>query len=224
MEFTRAVDRALRLLTILAESQEPVSLMEGSREAALAPSTASRLLRSLESSGFASRDREGRYFVGSRFLKIAATALNSRPYLRTGRLHLEVLSQETGESAYIGVADDSRQAVIYIQHVPSPRAIRHWDALGRIVPIKGTAIGAALTGRTGPKGYAVRRGGVEPDVTAIAAPVRWFDKIAAAISVIGPTFRISDEDADRIGELVVAHAEAISATAIPFAEQSGQSR
>jgi DNA-binding IclR family transcriptional regulator len=224
LQLTRAVDRALKLLSILADSEEPVSLMDGSREAGLPPTTASRLLRSLESSGFASRDREGRYLVGSRFLKIAATALNSRPYLRAGRLHLELLSAETGESAYIGVADESRQCVIYVQHVASPRAIRHWDGLGRVVPIKGTAIGAALTGRVGPKGYAVKRGGVEPDVTAIAAPVCWFDKRVAAISVIGPTFRISDADASRYGELVAAHADAISATAAPFAEHSRESR
>lgn len=217
-EFTRAVDRALRLLSILAESEDAVSLMDGSREAGLPPTTASRLLRSLESSGFVSRDRAGRYLVGSRFLKIAATALNSRPYLRTGRLHLEVLAEETGESAYLGVADESRQCVIYVQHVPSQRAIRYWDGLGRIVPIKGTAIGAALTGQAGPKSYIVKQGGVEPDVTAIAAPVRWLDKIVAAISVIGPTFRISDGDAHRIGELVAAHADAISATAAPFEE------
>lgn len=225
LEFTRAVDRALRLLGILAESEAPVSLMDGSREADLPPSTASRLLRSLESSGFAFRDREGRYLVGSRFLKIAATALNSRPYLRTGRLHLELLSEETGESAYIGIADESRQCVIYVQHVPSRHAIRHWDGLGRIVPIEGTAIGDALTGRAGPKGYAVKRGGVEPDVTAVAAPVRWFDKVVAAISVIGPTFRISDADARRIGGLVAAHADAISATAVSFGgDHGGESR
>lgn len=129
--------------------------------------TVSRLLRSLESSGFATREQDGRYLVGNHFLRVAATVLGSRPYLRTARPHLEALVEETGESAYLAVPDRPRGLAIYVQHVPSRQAIRHWDGLGQAVPMRGTA----LRGCAGPAGYAIRRHSVEPEVIAMAAPV-----------------------------------------------------
>lgn len=214
-EPTRAVDRALRLLEVLAGSDVSLSLMDGARKAGLPVSTASRLLRSLESAGFAVRGADGRYLVGGRFLKVAATALTSRPYLRAAHFHLEELTKATGESSYLAVADESRALAIYVQQVPSPHAIRHWDGLGRTVPLRGTAVGSALRGCTGPGGYALKSGGVEPDVTAVAAPVRWLGEIVAALSVVGPTFRMTDRETERVGRLVVAHAAEISSASPP---------
>ena len=70
--------------------------------------------------------------------------------------------------------------------------MRHSAWLGRGVPFKRTAIGAAMSGRVGARGFAVSRRTLEPDVTAIAAPIR--DRggsIVAAINVMGPSYRIT---------------------------------
>jgi urocanate hydratase len=46
------------------------------------------------------------------------------------------------------------------------------------------------------------RSAVEPDVTAIAAPVRRPGRVVAAISLIGPTYRIDDPTMAKYGEVV----------------------
>jgi DNA-binding IclR family transcriptional regulator len=62
-----------------------------------------------------------------------------------------------------------------------------------------------------PTGYAATRHTIEPDVSSVAAPI--FDKnntIVAAINVIGPTYRISDDLLAKAGLLVVEHTRQIS--------------
>jgi DNA-binding IclR family transcriptional regulator len=66
-------------------------------------------------------------------------------------------------------------------------------------------------GDLGAGGYAMRSGAVEPDVTSIAAPVRGPDgAIAAALSVLAPSYRTSQRRVRSIGEAVAAHAGALS--------------
>ena len=72
-------------------------------------------------------------------------------------------------------------------------------------------MGAALAGRLEPHGYAVSRGSLEPDITAIAVPVRdYHDEIIAALTIIAPTYRTGEHDVDRYGLLLVEHAAALS--------------
>jgi DNA-binding IclR family transcriptional regulator len=72
-------------------------------------------------------------------------------------------------------------------------------------------MGAALAGRLEPHGYAVSRGSLEPDITAIAVPVRDYQhQIVAALSIIAPSYRTGDPDVDRYGLLLVEHAAALS--------------
>ena len=83
--------------------------------------------------------------------------------------------------------------------------------MGRTIPLKGTAVGAALRGKTGPEGYTVARQTVEPDVTAIAAPVYGPDgTIVGAFNIVGPTYRLTDDDLERLGPIVVREARAAS--------------
>ncbi|MGA8335573.1 MAG: IclR family transcriptional regulator C-terminal domain-containing protein, partial [Solirubrobacteraceae bacterium] len=52
---------------------------------------------------------------------------------------------------------------------------------------------------------------VEPDVTSIAAPVYGPDgKIAAALSVLAPNYRVSPARIDACGRAVAAHAAELS--------------
>ena len=60
---TRTVDRALDLLAAVTE-QPRLSLTEAARATELPASTALRLLRSLEGSGFVARDDDGAYRPG----------------------------------------------------------------------------------------------------------------------------------------------------------------
>jgi DNA-binding IclR family transcriptional regulator len=68
-----------------------------------------------------------------------------------------------------------------------------------------------MSGNVNAEGYAATRQTLEPDVTAIAAPVRNADgSIIAAINLTGPSYRISDADMVRFGRAVVGAAAAIA--------------
>ena len=210
---TRTVERALSLLEHVATAERPPLLAEAARASGLALSTASRLLRTLETQGFVRRAGDGRYWPGTRLFQVAAGARRTLPVAELAEEHLRALADATGETAYLGVPDGGDR-VIYLRQVESPRAIRHATWLGRTIPVEGTAIGAALHGQVGDDGYALNRGSIEPDSATAAAPVRdGAGEIVAAISVIAPSFRVDDDELNRIGRLVAEHANALSAEA-----------
>jgi DNA-binding IclR family transcriptional regulator len=205
----RAVQRALDVLDCFSDGRAKVTLSEAARLTGLPVSTVSRLLATLESAGFLRRSASG-YACGTRLMQIGLNALQNLSTYEIAEPHLVGLTEITGESSYLGIpGDDGR--VIYVRQSLSPKSIRHSAWLGRTVPVKGTAIGAAITGNVGKFGFVATRQTLEPDVTAIAAPVRGADgSIVAAVNLTGPTYRIEDDDVHRFGLAVVAAAMAIS--------------
>ncbi|WP_165494883.1 IclR family transcriptional regulator [Actinomadura roseirufa] len=206
---TRTVERALTLLVEVA-TNDGLGLVDLARRVNLSPATASRLLRTLEATEFVRRDDDGAYHGASRLIQVAVTSMSSVPLYRLAEPHLAALRDELGESAYLGVAGP-QETVLYARLAESDKSIRHSGWLGKTVPLRGTAIGTALSDRCGDQGYVVASHTLEDGVTAIAATVRWPDgSVAAAVSVVGPTFRISDAQVHTIGKLVASRAHALS--------------
>ncbi|MQA25185.1 MAG: helix-turn-helix domain-containing protein [Micromonosporaceae bacterium] len=207
---TRAVDRALSLLAAVCESGS-MTLAESARRAELPASTALRLLRTLETWDLVRRDGDGSFRAGTRLLQLGALALGDESLAVRARPHLEQMVEQTGESAYVSVRG-AGQTVLYIGQVEGTHAIRHISWVGKTVPLVGTAAGAALRGEVPAQGYVALRVTVEPDVTAIAAPVRGpVGTVVGALSLVGPTFRIDDDRLVRYGELLAEHARKLTA-------------
>jgi DNA-binding IclR family transcriptional regulator len=207
---TRAVDRALLLLAAVTDGADGATLTELARETGLAPSTASRLLATLGRRGFVRRLPDGRYQAGPRLLQIAAATLRQERIHELAGPHLHELAAETGETANLGVLIEDER-VLYLRQVASPQVVHTAVWTGRTIPATGTAIGSALQGRTGEKGWISMRDAFEPDVSAAAAPVRGPDgDIVGALSVIAPTYRTSDDDLASFGRALVSHANALS--------------
>ncbi|HTP22003.1 MAG TPA: helix-turn-helix domain-containing protein [Solirubrobacteraceae bacterium] len=205
---TRTVERALTLLTAVAEDGGTLSQL--ARAAELSPSTASRLLATLAAQELVRRDEYGRYGPGTRLRQLAAVALRSDPVYELAGPHLAALASETGESANLAVAADGRR-VVYLRQVASPKLVQTASWAGRTIPRRGTALGAALRGAVGADGYVARAGAVEPDVTSIAAPVYGADgQIAGALSVLAPNYRTSAGRIDACGRAVARHAAELS--------------
>jgi urocanate hydratase len=99
---------------------------------------------------------------------------------------------------------------VYVAVAEGTRAIRHTSWVGRSVPMEGLAVGTVLAGATPPRGFVAERDRIEPDVTAVVAPVTWAGGVAGAMSVLGPTYRITDEDMDRFGRIVSTEARRVS--------------
>jgi DNA-binding IclR family transcriptional regulator len=206
----RAVQRAFDLLALLGAERGATTLSELARQSALPVSTAARLLAALEHSGLVRRESAGSYAPGIRLMQIALASLRGSSLYDLSEPHLRGLSEASGETANLAVRADPAHA-IYLRQVVSPHSIHHASWLGRMLPLRRTAVGAALSGQVDTRGYVARRNTLEPDVTAIAAPVFGPDRsIVAAFSITGPSFRISESDVERYGALVVSHARGAS--------------
>lgn len=206
---TRTVERALALLATICE-RGSANLADSARECDLAPSTALRLLRTLEATGFVAKDEAGIYRPGGRMIQLGAAALSSESLTELAKPVMEKLLAQTGESVYLSVEWHSDVA-IYIGIMQGTHSVRHTSWVGRTIPLDISAAGHALRGDVNSDGYVVVERGVEPDVTAIACPVYSEARIVAALSFVIPSYRVTESDAARCGELLVSAATELSA-------------
>lgn len=205
---TRTVERALALLSEVCR-RGSVTLTECARETALPASTALRLLRTLETAGFVARDETGSFLAGPVMTQLGASALGRNDLVRLAGPALDRIGAQTRESAYLSVRGVNDTA-IYLAAVEGTHAVRHTSWIGRSVPMDGLAIGRVLCGDIPDKGYVAGRDRIEPDVTAIVAPVRFPGGIAGALSVLGPTYRIDENTMHYYGRIVAIEAVALS--------------
>jgi DNA-binding IclR family transcriptional regulator len=207
---TRAVDRALQLLCAIGATERPLTLSALARMTSLSPTTVLRLLRTMEHQGFVRRDGAGAWRPGLALVQLAASTLRTEPVYDLAKPHIVALAEETGESANLGIRVGER--AVYLRHLPGRQFVRAASWTGRAIPLDGTAIGAALRDDVGGDGYASTRRTLEPDVTAIAAPITTRDGVRAALSIVAPTYRTTDADIAAYGRSLVRHAREIAVT------------
>jgi IclR family transcriptional regulator, acetate operon repressor len=189
----RATDRGLSLLRAIADHPDGRPLAELARAVDLNASTALRQLRSLEAAGFARRGADGDWEPGPELLRIARNLVATATLPRLAAPVLLAIATGTGESVYLAESADDSHAV-YVAMEAGSFAIRHVSWLGRAVPRRGSAVGRALAGRVDGDGVVVIEDAVEPGVTAVAGPVRGAGgQIEAALSLVGPSFRLTGE-------------------------------
>lgn len=206
----RAVERAFRMLGYFNTDVKSLSLTEMARQTDLPVSTTSRLLLTLEKTGFLRRQADGNYVPGSRLLRVGVSALHSFDIYEVAEEALNTLAKVTKETANLAIVTEDN-SILYLRQVVSARPIRHESWVGRIIPIDGTAIGAAMQNKTGDGGYVVSQNTLEPDVTAVAAPVLTENgNVLAALSVTGPTYRFDESATLLAGKYLVEEAQEIA--------------
>ena len=206
---TRTVERALALLASVCD-RGGANLADTARDCELAPSTALRLLRTLETSGFVRKDESGTYRPGSRIIQLGAQALSDESLVDLAGPAMDELATETGESVYLSVVGHAATAV-YISIVEGTHSVRHASWVGRTVPLDVSAAGHALRGKVSEDGYVIVERGVETDVTAIACPVYSQSRIVAAMSLVIPSYRLNADQTTQYGRLLIAAAADVSA-------------
>ncbi|WP_129785771.1 IclR family transcriptional regulator [Promicromonospora panici] len=205
---TRTAERVLALLAVVCEEGR-TNLSEAARATGLAPSTALRLLRTLEGAGFVRRDDDASFTPGGRIIQLGAQALSNESLIDLTRPAMKTLAEATGESVYLSTIGHHETA-LYIAIVEGSHSIRHRSWVGGTIPLDGTAAGQALTGAVPPGSWALVRSGVESDVTGIAAPIQVGRRVVAALSLVVPSYRLSEDDASRYGRLLAAEVATIS--------------
>lgn len=137
-----SVTRALALLEALAASDSGLGVSELARRIDVNPSTASRLLATLEHDGFVEREDRGPYRLGLKLVALADRVLSRLDVRALARPRLERLVAATGETATLSVPGE--HAAITIDFVPSESTVASIARLGRPSIAHATATGKVM--------------------------------------------------------------------------------
>jgi DNA-binding IclR family transcriptional regulator len=236
---TRAIDRAGRLLVRVVESSEPETVTQLAATTGLPKSTASRLVGALERQGLVQRDAErGSVRPGPVLLRFARRSALNADLVELCGAALDRLAQATGET--VNLAVPTTRGVEQLAQRDSRHFLGSTNWVGRIVPYHASAVGKVflaygaaqppdrlepLTPRTIvsrdelgrvleetlASGYATAFDELEPGLWAVAAPIHAETGVIAGLSVSGPSVRLQDGLSEKIGRLLVAEAETVSA-------------
>jgi IclR family transcriptional regulator, acetate operon repressor len=222
---TAAIDRGADLLVRVLESEQPVALTDLASAAGLPKSTASRLVSALERRGLIEQDGErGRLRPGPAILRVAERSMLERSIVELARPALDALADASGET--INLAVPGPEGVEHIAQVDSRHFLGAGQWLGRLVGYEQSAngkvfaaFGRAPAGETGTRELdAVRSIGfgksideLEVGLSAMAAPVRGArGEVIAALSVSGPTLRMTPARIDELAPILMREAAALS--------------
>jgi len=137
-----SVDRALRLVLLLAEQPE-IRLSEATRYLDVASSTAHRLLAMLQYRGLVRQDPVTKvYRPGPALLSTAFAVLARIDVTGAARPIMHRLSERLKESVHVGMLDGA--TVRFIAAEEGPTAVRVASRLGRAMPAHCTSTGKAL--------------------------------------------------------------------------------
>ena len=229
---TQAIDRASALLIHILESSTPPLLSELSRTYEIPKSTTSRMLGALERQGLVRRDRTGAFIAGDVLTQFARSQNHDSVLVARMHSVLEKLALSTGETSNLAVASNGEMRLIdqvdshYLLGATNwvgKRIPYHASALGKILLAYGAAIIPAgklerLTSKTitsrprllielenvRKKGFAIIIDELEEGLVAVAAPIREDDgRVVGAVSISGPSARLTPRDLDKIGEVII---------------------
>lgn len=144
-----AIDRALALLTAMAESGPGgASLAELSQATGVNKSTAYRALSTFRGRGYAEQLPDGNYRLGPATLGLADRFLSPANLVQHLHPALIEISRQAEELIHLGTWEGNE--VVYLDKVePAARAIRVWSAVGQRVPIASSALGRILLAARG---------------------------------------------------------------------------
>jgi len=137
-----SVDHALTLLAAL-QDHPSLAVRESSELLGVAPSTAHRLLSTMQASGFVVQDAATRrYSAGPALVAVALASLQRIDVGRVARPHLVALAAETRETVSLAIAEGA--TVRFIDSVEGTEVVRVSSRTGVAVPAHSSAAGKVL--------------------------------------------------------------------------------
>ncbi|MBU0725805.1 MAG: helix-turn-helix domain-containing protein [Alphaproteobacteria bacterium] len=245
----QSLTRALSLLVEIADSDGGASLSELAHRVGLPPSTAHRLLKSLEQQGFVQHDlQRALWHVGVQAFTVGNGFLRNRDVVEIARPHMRRLMEESGESVNLGILEAAE--LVYLAQVecrevmrvlarPGGRAPLHCSGMGKalLAALPDDQASRMLTGTASRKGLArftdktistteamqrelaaIRQRGYSIDDEEYAAGLRCVAATVhdehgepmAAISLSGPSARMTDPRLRQLGDMVARAAQTIT--------------
>jgi DNA-binding IclR family transcriptional regulator len=220
VEGVAAADRALLLLTAFRRGDGALSLAELSARTGLVKSTIMRLAVSLEQHGLMVRLADGNYQLDAEVLRLA-TIYQESFKLETFVLPvLEELVARLNETASFYVRRGEQRLCLF--RVESPHLLRLHIREGDMLPLEASATSQVLRiFSTQPvPDYAATielpiytAGLVDAHTASLSTPVFGSDgKLAGALTISGPTTRLTAKRAEAIKDIVKAAGDALTRT------------
>ena len=228
----QSLARGLRILDLLSQAQDGVSVTELADALNVDKASASRLVSTLAQNGFTERDEKSRrYRLGPKVVTLGRSVLARLPWRDAARPYLQKLMERTGECAHLAVAVKGRSLVI--DQIESPASLRVNVQIGQTSPLHCTALGKVLlafggvpipvklepyTARTITEraelrraieeirsvGYAVDDEEFDPGVRCIAVPAFDFrGTVVGSLGISGPASRMTRERLLGLAAIVV---------------------
>jgi DNA-binding IclR family transcriptional regulator len=227
----QAVDRASTLLVAVLDAPEQVPFADLVASTGLPKSTVSRMLTSLERHGLVRRGSDSAVVPGPVFTRYASSGRGDR-LLRVSQPHMDRLGELTRETVNLAVPGvhaveqisqvDSRFLLGSVNWIGQAVPF-HCSALGKVFLAHGVTelpkgrlerrADRTITSRerlevdlqlVRQRGYAVADSELEPGLVAVAAPVYGSSAtVIAAISVSGPSARLTRERILEVGQLLI---------------------
>lgn len=145
----QSVDHALAVLETFDAGTPELGVTALSGRLKLAKSTVYRLLSTLASRGYVYQNpATGKYRLGLKAFEVGSLAVSQLTVREAALPFLEKLRDATKETVHLGVRE--ADAVIYIDKIETPLAIRMYSRIGRRAPLHCTALGKVLLAFAGP--------------------------------------------------------------------------
>lgn len=139
----RSVTKAIRLLDALGDGNGAYGVSELARMVEIDKSSVSRMLRTLEQSGYVEQDPvTQRYSLGLAVGVLGYKALRRMDLRGAARPLLERLAEKTRECAHLAILADRR--AFYIDQAAPERGVGVDAPIGTLAPLHCTALGKAL--------------------------------------------------------------------------------
>jgi len=139
----RSVEKALRIIEAMARYQQPMRLHDIAVACEMSPSTALRMITTLQNCGYVQQDRDTtRYFLTIKICHLGNLVSQQVSIRNTCRPALVELAEKTGE--YVTIAIEREMTLLYIDDVnavPRHTSLRVSESLGRTAMLHNTGIG-----------------------------------------------------------------------------------
>lgn len=235
----QSLARGLKILDLLGQSPDGISITELAEMLDVDKGSASRLVSTLARYGYAEKDDVSRrYHLGPQVVSLSRSVLTRLPLREAAKPFLRQMMERTGECAHLAVPVQGR--VLYIDQAESPATLRVNAAIGTMNPLYCTALGKVFLAFgevefpaplesftphtiTDPealrrhldevrrRGYAVDDEEFDPGVRCIAVPVFDFrGKVAGSIGISGPASRVTPERLPNLAAIVMEIGKSLS--------------
>src|SRR5271154_3281313 len=139
----KSLVRALTLLNRVALTDDGITLSEVAQQVGLSPSTAHRLLTTLEQERYVHFDPERRLWsVGVQAFRTGAAFLRTRNLVGIARPYMRALMNESTETVNLAIEDEHE--AVYLAQVECRQMMRAFARPGARVPLYCSSVGKAL--------------------------------------------------------------------------------